>query len=109
MIKPTAANTFQFIYNGNSSNNRVNEWSLSSTEWMHLVLTISVTANQMRTYINNVAFSPVTSSITAWAGTPIIGIGCDGALSWWKGWLAHIAIWNRALSAAEVAALYEVG
>lgn len=109
MIKPTTANTFQYIYNGGNSNTRLHQWSISSLAWMHLVLTVSVTGNVMRSYIDTVEFSPPASSITPWVGTPMVGVGCDGSASWWRGWLAHVAIWNRALSADEVAALYEGG
>ena len=110
MLKSNTVNRFQFIYNGNSGTTKLHEWlSMTQTGWMHLVHTISVSGNAINTYIDNVKFSPTATGITAYLGTPTVGVGSTGTGAWWKGWLAHAAIWNRALSDAEVAALYNGG
>ena len=63
----------------------------SSITQRGIVSAPTITTGYGYSYIDTVEFSPPASSITPWVGTPMVGVGCDGSASWWRGWLAHVA------------------
>ena len=82
---------------------------LSTTGWMALTLTWSESANKVIAYYNGVATSAGVAAAT-WAGS-LGATGCIvGAQSLvpvlvWSGAIAHLALWSKALSPAEVLSL----
>lgn len=78
--------------------------TLSVGAWFHLAITMPNTTNGTTTqiYLNGALdFSPVLSSA---ASGSTLYIGNDANSEWLNGRAAFIKIWNRQLSAAEVAA-----
>lgn len=82
----------------------------ASTDWMHVCLTWSKSADQVKAYLNG------TQQDTTKTGLAAFGAGLDSQFVTigdvmiynvfvWSGTLAHVALFNRPLQAAEVSAL----
>jgi len=123
----TTRETYRFLVDGNNlsiirreaANNQLGwfhfaggplgpivENGVAETGWMHLVGTWSETVNQQIAYRDTVNKGILVAG--AWAGVLAqctIGSEDPGPNGVWNGWLAHCAVWNRALSAPEIAAL----
>jgi hypothetical protein len=77
--------------------------------WLHFGFTWSVAADQAICYLNGAAPAPGTVIMTGLGTTALalltsctIGRIAYTTAQYWLGWLAHAAIWNRPLSAAEM-------
>lgn len=87
----------------------------SFTAWKHVVLTVSDANDQCIVYHNGAQVGTTQTGLgTASANALTSTACCIGAQTTtpatvWSGWLAHCALWNRPLSAAEVANLYAWG
>lgn len=84
--------------------------TLSTTSWFQIALTWSKTADQFKAYLNGTQVGATQTGLGTWAGTLSNGETVIGAINTspflaWFGSLAHTAIFNRALSAAEIASL----
>lgn len=109
--KNTTNNQFllQYILGGTAKS--VTLSSQSWTTWTHLAVTNSKSGDAMMAYINGAQVGTTQTSLGTSSGNNIITtqatIGASSTTpgSVWSGWLAHAALWNRALSAAEVARL----
>lgn len=82
----------------------------SALGWLHIAVTVSVTANELRGYLNGEQYGSTQTPVASWAGGALdnMTIGATGYASpsvVWSGSLAHVAIINGALSAAQIAAL----
>jgi len=82
-------------------------------QWYHLVYTFDDLTRQQELYINNVtAASGLSDRSIAYDSQPVL-LGCDsdnGSHNWFvQGRIDEAALYNRALSAPEVAALYYAG
>lgn len=113
--RSTSNSTLNFqMWSGGVKQTDLNKGSLSHTNWMHVVLTNSVSGGDSDIYLN--AVNTDGGSPIAWGGTNfgsalcVIGAASSatGADSW-KGYISHVAIWRRALTAAEVTTLYNGG
>lgn len=93
---------------GGTTKNLVATCSL--TTWMHLAVVRSVTGNFAKLYINGTEAATNTAA-TNWSGTlskAIFGSSDLAGGSVWSGWMAHAAVWTKALTAPEIAALATV-
>jgi len=81
----------------------------TTANWTHIALTISKAGDAMKAYWNGVQEGTTQTGLGTWpAGTPttfFVGAASAAAGDKHYGWMAHLAIGNRALTAAEVAAL----
>jgi hypothetical protein len=85
-------------------------WSISSYEWVHLVGTYD--GSNIKIYSN-----AVLKNTTAKTGTPIhdgstpLTVGCNsgGGAGFFEGFIDEVAIWNSALDADAVTAIYDSG
>lgn len=109
LIKP-AANTLRYRYIANGTIETVTNAAMGAyTDWFHIGLTWSASADQVIAYLNGVQTGAIQTVLGAWAGT--INFMLLGATSTppvvngWLGWLAHPAIWDRALIPAEILAI----
>jgi hypothetical protein len=80
---------------------------VQTDQWTHLVAVVDVSANHVTLYVNATVGDQETRPSDIPAGDSTLYIGRwnrDGRL--FSGDLDDIAIWNRALTAAEVAVLF---
>lgn len=104
-----------WFYIAGGTQEQRNKESLSTTAWVHLALTWSVADDKVIAYYNGAQEGATMTTLGTWAGALSnnnTAIGCfrvTTALQVWNGWLAHAALWTRALTAAEVANLYAWG
>jgi len=115
--KTTTNNQIALGYNANNVGSVVTH-NLASppTGWTALCLTWSRSAGangQVKAYRDGVQLETTATSLGDWAGQlastlTVVGAGSTGPANVWSGTLAHVAVWNRALSAAEIASLARV-
>jgi hypothetical protein len=100
--------------NGNSANVGT---TLAYNQWTHLAATLDGSSGKMSLYTNGVLASQVTTAIRPFGNliagdSPGVGIGNlnDGQNNFpFNGDIDEIALYNRALSAAEIVAIYNAG
>jgi lysophospholipase L1-like esterase len=88
--------------------------SPASTLWQCVVITWSKTANQIIVSLNGAPVGSPLTSLGTWAGTPaatqtMAGASSTSGAASWSGNIAHVAYWNRPLTANEVATLAQIG
>jgi hypothetical protein len=105
IVETTTGIRFQRI---NSDGNDLIQQSAPTAGWHHAVGTYD--GATMRMYINGVQVGTGTAStrlLPAATGARIGGLPSTGGM--WIGSLDEVSIWDRALTAAEIALLYEAG
>lgn len=76
--------------------------------WIHIAITWSQTADETNGYVDGVIIEASPKAGGTWSGDDFREsyIGCYLAASNpWNGWLAHCAVWNKALTGPEILAL----
>jgi len=82
--------------------------SVTAGSWLNIVAVRSTSATTLTGYKNGVASAPVTYAKTPSVSTQNVIIGMeDGLYNPFNGTIDEVMIFNRSLSADEVAALYE--
>ena len=81
-----------------------------SLDWFSIAITWSATADEVILYINGSQVGSIQTGLGVWAGTPGANTTCIGAAGIppsfiWDGYIAHVAIWDVALTADEIAKL----
>jgi hypothetical protein len=112
LIEKTATgNTFRLAYVAGSTTKSVSPTVYENldynTQWVHLALTYSVTADAVIVYVNGQKSGTTQSTLGTWSGSLdtalcVIGSSSTTAADVWSGWAADVAIWNIALSAYEI-------
>ena len=77
----------------------------SNTAWVQWVLTWSLSADEMKAFINGAQWGATQTGLGTWAGAlGAVYIGASSAApgNVYHGWLAHAALWDRALPAAAI-------
>jgi hypothetical protein len=85
-------------------------------DWLCAALTWSKSAGvngEVKAYMQGAQVGATQTGLGNWVGTiataqTLIGARTNGPANVWHGWLAHAALWDRALSPAEMAALARV-
>ena len=79
--------------------------SVPSDAWVHIAMTYDDTADEVRFYIggNLDSGSPVAFTTVMTEGTTRLTVGRRSGADRWDGHLEDVAIWNRRLSAQEIA------
>jgi hypothetical protein len=111
IVKGVAAGNMYVGRNSGGVWDSVGAAGLSSTDWMHIVTTWSETDDELKLYIDNTLIGTAVT-LGAWAGGAMI-TSCIGAAdivpSWVSNaWISHSMLFDRALTAAEVARLYDI-
>lgn len=107
--KVAGANTFGYNYvAGGTAKNR--NRTTTTTDWFHVALTWSKANDEVKAYFNGAQEGATLNALGVWVGTIVstntnVGANATTPTSVWSGFLAHAAIWNTPLSAAQVAAL----
>lgn len=83
---------------------------MSSIAFLHLALTWSKSANQVKAYLNGAQVDTTKTGLGTWAGALpptgcYLGAETGGPATPWNGYLAHSAFWDTPLSAAQIAQL----
>lgn len=112
IFKPTTSNTLQWFYIAGATTKSVS-LTISSTDWMHLALTWSKSADQMIAYVNGAQTGATQTALGTWAGALASTVCCVGAASTapaevHNGNCAHAALWSAPLSALEIAEIARV-
>ena len=84
---------------------------ITETAWMHFAITWDKTADAVKAYYQGSQTGATASGLGVWAGllastTTIIGSLDTTPALVWDGWLAHAAVWTKALLAAQIADIY---
>lgn len=103
-------NTVLYQYNAGGTSKSINKGSVSPTGYMRLALTWSDAADQLIAYYNGVAVAAATTALGTWAGSPaasltVLGAASNAVASGWAGSAAGVLVYNRPLSAGEIAKL----
>ena len=110
LYKVSANNTFRFYYAAGGTVKSV-DLIASPTTYQFYAITVSKSANQVKAYINGVQTGATQTGLGTWAGSlnsALCGIAVANtstATQTWYGSIAHTLIYNRALSATEIASL----
>jgi len=112
-VSKSAENTFNISYKAATVPVARSE-TTNSTAWLFHVMTFSYAADQVIYYFNG-SPTETDTSIGAWVGaiSSVANVGCQSpavpTTSPWHGYISHVAMWDKVLTAAQVAALYAAG
>lgn len=112
--KRTTDNGMLYEFDGGGTYDQIIVGSVSTTAWMLTSLTWDVNAGasgELKAYHNGAQVGSTQTGLGTWAGNIdsrycAIGSGGSTPASVWDGWLAHGAIWSKALSAEQLLSLY---
>lgn len=101
-----ANNTLQALYRAGGVNKARYPIS-TSTEWICIVMTASLAADEMRTYLNGVQYTTTLTGLGTWNGTLdssfcVVGASTLVPANVWDGFITHTFIINRALTPDQV-------
>lgn len=109
--KSTTNNQIAAVYTAGGTAKSVLWNNAGPLTWQHLAITWSKSADQMKFYANGAQIGSTQTGLGTWAGNLASGntvIGASDSSSGgtpWSGYLAHAAVWNTALSVAQIATL----
>ena len=110
--RQSGANQINFVYEAGGVS-EVNVITPGDTDWMHLAITWSAQADEVKFYYKGAQSGTTATGLGTWAGDLISSATLLGAATTvpgfvWQGWLAHAAVWTTPLTATEIAALATV-
>lgn len=111
LYKSAANNTLIANYYSSPTNAAPTIAITPTTGWHHIAVTVSNGSNRMRVYLDGVLQGTESALGTAWSGTfttAVIGAINTSATAPWNGLLDEALIYNRELSAGEVAILASI-
>ncbi len=113
LIKTVAANGLSFNYRAGGTTDTVFLGSISTTDWFHMALTWSASADEVKAFYNGAQTGATQTGLGVWAGTPAtwghnIGSGNTTPITPWSGYLAHGAVWDSVLTPGQIASLASV-
>jgi len=80
-------------------------FTTSTIDWFHTAITWRVSDDEVKVYFNGVQQGATQTLLGTWAGAiSAANIGGEIVARIWDGYLAHLAVLNRAATPAEVAA-----
>lgn len=108
--KAVANNEIDFLYVAGGTSKTGGVTSFSPTGWAHFALTWSLAADELKFYVNGAQSGATQTGLGTFAGAlsstqTIIGSLSTPAAQVWSGFLAHAAVWNTPLSAAQILTL----
>jgi hypothetical protein len=112
-IRQVDNNQLDYRYEAGNTRETIAKADITTTGWMHLALTASATADEVKAYYGGSQEGSTQTGLGTWAGNldankTVIGAVNDTPASAWHGYLAHIAIWATPLTAAEISNLSTV-
>lgn len=111
--KQAPANKYGGFYRAGAVSKGPN-WSSSSLAWRHLYVSWDAVDDIVRVLLDGTQLGADLTGLGAWGGALandacLVGADNTTPTIGWKGWLAHVAIWNVALSLGEAASLARPG
>lgn len=109
--KPTVNNRFDMFYAAGGTIEQSANTSFSPTRWIHALVTWDKAADEVKFYLDGAQVGATFTGLGVFAGalangfTAIGNFTQSGGAFFWDGYAKYAAAWNRALTAAEVAAL----
>lgn len=109
--KTTVNNTLNWFYQAGGTSKSISKVTTTPTGWVHLAVTVTKAGDALIAYYNGVQEGTTQTGLGTFAGslaatTTAIGSGNgNGPTLVWSGPLAHVAVWNVALTAAQIAPL----
>jgi beta-glucanase (GH16 family) len=84
-----------------------------TTGWFNLIITWSKSGDALKFYLNGTQNGGTQTGLGTWAGNLDNWSTCIGSSSYdpydvWNGWMAHLAVWDKPLSQAEVTTIASV-
>jgi hypothetical protein len=113
IYSPVGHNTITMVYNAGATTKQVIRSSYSPTSWFHLAMTWDAAAGatgEMKAFFDGAQYGSTQTLLGTWANSLTesnIGSNATPA-SVWSGWLAHAAVWDSALTPAQIASLATV-
>jgi hypothetical protein len=113
--RSTANNTMSVIYRANSATKQINI-STSSTDWIHIGLTWDKNAGatgEVKVYYNGSQYGSTLENLGVFVGSLdidriLVGASIKTPNAVWDGYIAHVAAWTKALTAAQILNLASV-
>jgi len=110
LTKQATANRLEWTYVAGATASQIIKTGFSSTDWFHMGLTASKSADQMIAYLNGVQEGAIQTGLGTFAGTLAAAntvIGADNATPTLitSGYEALVAVWTTPLSRWEIADL----
>lgn len=102
------ANALLYQYFSNSVNDNVSQGGVTSTGWLHVAMTWSASADQLKAYLSGSQAGATQSTLGAFGGaitSAYVGANDTTPTLPWNGSLAHLAVWNVPLTPGEIAKL----
>lgn len=108
--KATVNNRLQFFYKAGGTLKTVTKNSVSTTDWIHICMTVSATADAFKVYFNGSQEGTTQATLGTWAGALLdaacaIGAQTTASALKFAGYIAHVAIWNTPLSEPDIGRL----
>jgi len=115
--KTAANNTIDFVYQAGGTVETVALTSITALTWMCFALTWSKSAGasgEVKAYYNGAQTGATQVGLGVWVGAlnnavTCLGAGGTGPFNPFDGYVAHGAIWNRALAPDAILRLYNAG
>lgn len=108
LLRTSTLNVVRGSYTAGGTASSANFTTSAPTDWLHLALTVSKAADEVKFYVNGSQAGATLTGLGVWAGalaTGVCWIGGYSGLGYWSGSIGHAALWSAALTASEVAAL----
>jgi hypothetical protein len=108
--RKTGNNQIGWEYRANNVTESVLKGSMTTTDWFHMAMIWSATADEVKYYYDGVQEGTTDTTLGVWAGdlgenTTLLGASSKTPAAIWHGYLAHFAVWDSALTAAQIATL----
>jgi len=115
LAKTSTSNTLQLYYAAGGTGKSVSSTLVGgSTDWIHLTLTWSKSADQMKAYINGNQVGTTQTGLGTWSGNfsstaVVIGATNTSAANPWSGSIDEVKIYDTPLTAEQVKIDYNAG
>ena len=113
IYKSTGNNAVTYAYNAGGTWDPGAKGSLTTTDWMCFAMSWSNSGDAMKSYYAGTQSGATATSLGTWlgdlgSGSTIIGAANDTPTSPWSGPIGPVALWNKALTADQIAYLSKV-
>lgn len=110
LTRSATNNVINASYIAGGTTKNVNVTTNAELTWLHLFITWSKSADQVKVYYNGAQSGATQTGLGVWAGSllstaTLLGAGSNAPTAVWSGLLGDWGIWATPLSAAQVASL----